>query len=148
MYDMLKAGLSAAVPFSKYVGVELQEVGGGFAKARLEQRPDVSNHIGTIHAGALFTAAETASGAAVAGAFVDLIGAIRPVAAKATVTYLKLARGTAICTAETSQPADELVRRLRADHKVVFDVVVTVADDSGQRLAMMSVSWDVRLVAT
>jgi uncharacterized protein (TIGR00369 family) len=134
-----------AVPFAKYVGIELLEVGDGFAKARLAQRPALSNHIGTMHAGALFTLAETASGAAMTGAFIDVIAGLRPVAAEASAVYLKLARGIVSCTATVSEPAEELRRRLREEQKVVFDVRVDLFGENDQPVAAMTVSWNVRL---
>jgi uncharacterized protein (TIGR00369 family) len=139
--------MSEAVPFAKYLGVELLEVGDGFAKARLIQRQDLSNHIGTMHAGALFTLAETASGAAVAGAFADMIGSLRPVAAEARISYLKLARGIVSGTAKTSEPAVALRGRLHEAQKVVFDVLVELFRDDGQPVAAMTVSWNVRFSA-
>jgi uncharacterized protein (TIGR00369 family) len=139
--------MAEAVPFARLIGLELVEVGDGVAKARLVQRPEISNHIGSLHAGALFTLAETASGAAVAGAFLEMIGTIRPVAAEASISYLKLARGEVSCVARTAEPGDELRRRLRADGKVVFEVGVEVTREDGQRVAATSVSWHVRLIA-
>lgn len=145
MYEMIRAMMSEAVPFARYVGVELLEVGDGFAGARLVQQHDLSNHVGTIHAGALFTLAETTSGAAMAGAFVDMIAQLRPVAAEARIVYSKLVRGTVQCTAATSEPAEELRRRLREEHKVVFDVLVELINEDEQPVATMTVSWNVRL---
>jgi uncharacterized protein (TIGR00369 family) len=139
--------MSEAVPFAKYLGVELLEVGDGFAKARLVQRQDLSNHIGTMHAGALFTLAETASGAAVAGAFADMIGSLRPVAAEARISYLKLARGIVSGAAKTAEPAEALRRRLHEEQKVVFDVLVELFRDDDQPVAAMTVSWNVRFNA-
>ena len=66
-FDAIKAQLSAIVPFASYVGVALGEIGEGEATATLEQSHNTSNHIATMHAGALFTLAEAASGAAMAG---------------------------------------------------------------------------------
>ncbi|MEA3029935.1 MAG: hypothetical protein QOJ53_2146 [Sphingomonadales bacterium] len=146
MYDIIRSGLSEAVPFAKYLGIELLDVGDGFASARLVLRRDVSNHLGTMHAGALFTLAETASGAAMTGAFIDMIGGLRPVTAEAKISYMKLARGTVSCTATISEPADALRRRLRAEHKVVFDVLVDLFREDGQPVATMRVAWNVRYV--
>lgn len=144
MFEIIRSGLSEAVPFAKYLGVELLEVGDGSARAQLVQRQDLSNHIGTMHAGALFTLAETASGAAVAGAFAEMIGNIRPVAAEAKILYLKLAKGIVSGTAKTAEPADALRRRLNEEQKVVFDVLVELFRDDGQAVAAMTVSWNVR----
>ena len=148
MYDAIRSVMAEAVPFAKYVGIELLEVGDGIAKARLIQRPDLSNHIGTMHAGALFTVAETASGAAVAGVFRELIGSIRPVAAEAKIAYLKLARGTISCTARTAEPGEALRRRLEAEQKVVFDVLVDLFREDGQPAAALSVAWHVRFASS
>lgn len=147
MYEMIRSAMAEAVPFAKHVGVELLEVGDGFATARLVQRPDLSNHIGTMHAGALFTLAETASGAAMTGAFIELIGDLRPVAAEASIAYLKLVKGRVGCTATTSEPAETLRRRLREERKVVLDVVVDLFNDEDQPVAKMKVSWNVRLAS-
>ncbi|NNK17011.1 MAG: DUF4442 domain-containing protein, partial [Sulfitobacter sp.] len=68
-YDMIKAHLDAAVPFARHVDVKLLEIGDGTASAELDQREEVSNHIQSMHAGAMFTLGEAASGAALAGAF-------------------------------------------------------------------------------
>jgi uncharacterized protein (TIGR00369 family) len=144
VYDAIRSGMIEAVPFARYLGIELLEVGDGFATAQLDQRPNLSNHIGTMHAGALFTLAETASGAAMAGAFADLIGSIRPVASDARIAFLKLAKGKLTCTARTVDPADALRRRLRDEGKVVFDVLVDVFRESGQRVATLTVTWHVR----
>ena len=70
-YDMIKAHLSKAVPFANHTGVVIEELAAGTARATLALRPEVSNHIGTMHAGAVFTLAEAASGAAMAGAFAN-----------------------------------------------------------------------------
>jgi uncharacterized protein (TIGR00369 family) len=147
MYDAIRSVIAQAVPFAKYVGVELLEVGDGVAKARLEQRPELSNHIGTMHAGALFALAETASGAAVAGMFKDVIGGLRPVAAEATISYLKLTKGMASCAAATAEPAETLRGRLEAERKAIFDVSVEIFREDGQTVAKMSVRWHVRFAA-
>lgn len=147
MYEVIRSGLADAVPFARHLGVELLEVGDGVAAARLIQRPDLSNHIGTMHAGALFTLAETASGAAVAGAFLDTIASIRPVAAEARIEYLKLARGTIGCTARTAEPAEALRRRLREERRVAFDVLVDLAGENAEPVARMTIAWRVRFAA-
>jgi acyl-coenzyme A thioesterase PaaI-like protein len=55
MHDLIKARMASTVPFLSYVGIEILEVAAGRAVAALEQRQDTSNHLSTIHAGALFT---------------------------------------------------------------------------------------------
>lgn len=57
-YDMIKSHLDSAVPFANHVGVKLLQIGDGTASAELEQRSEVSNHIQSMHAGAMFTLGE------------------------------------------------------------------------------------------
>ena len=57
-YDMIKSHLDSAVPFANHVGVKLLQIGDGTASAEQEQRGEVSNHIQSMHAGAMFTLGE------------------------------------------------------------------------------------------
>jgi acyl-coenzyme A thioesterase PaaI-like protein len=93
-YEMIKANLDTAVPFATHVGVKLLEIGDGVASAELAQRDAVSNHINSMHAGAMFTLGEAASGAAMAGALAPVILNMRPVAAVANIAFKKVAKGT------------------------------------------------------
>jgi len=147
MYDLIRSQMAGAVPFVKHLGIELLDVGDGFARAQLVQRPDLSNHLGTMHAGALFTLAETVSGGAMAGAFAEMIAGIRPVATEARIAYLKLARGTVAATAGTAEEAGALRRRLLDKGEVVFEVEVNLFREDEQRVATMTIAWNVRLAA-
>ena len=59
----------------------------------LPQEDHLHNHVGSQHAGALFSAGEAASGAAFVGAFAEHMGDITPLARNAEISYLKLAKG-------------------------------------------------------
>lgn len=144
MFELIRTQLAKAVPFAAHTGVELLEVGAGRAVARLPERPQVCNHIGTLHAGAVFTLGETASGGAMSGAFAERILSVRPVAAAARITYAKAARGSITATAASAVPAPDLLARLEAQGKVQFDVEVEFTDEQGQAVAGMVVTWHVR----
>lgn len=143
MRDMILAHLSQAVPFAAHVGVELVEMGDGEAKARLAERPEGLNHIATHHAGALFTLAEAASGAAMAGAFAPVLMGVRPVAAAAKIDYRRPAKGLITANAKTGQDGAALLSDLEANGKVRFGVHVTLQDEAGQEVAVMDVDWHV-----
>lgn len=145
IYEMIRAQMSATIPFARHADVELVEVAPGRGVAVLGETPTSVNHIGSQHAGALFTLGETASGAALAGAFADLMLNIRPVASNASIEYRKLARGKITATAVTSDDPAELHSTLQRDKKVVFDVAVTLADEAGVTVGSMTVRWQVRL---
>jgi len=142
-FEMIKAHLSTAVPFATHTGVVIEAVGPGTARATLPMRTEVANHIGTPHAGAVFTLAEAASGAAMAGAFAEILLGLRPVAAEARIAYLKLAKGTLLAEARTEQPPETLRATLDADGKVSFPVLVDVTDETGAQVARVEIAWHV-----
>ena len=146
-YDMIRAHLGTAVPFANTVGIELTALGDGTGTATLEQSPETSNHIGSQHAGAMFTLGEAASGAAVAGALAPVILQSRPVAKEARIAYVKIAKGLLTATAKTSRPGADLLAELQSEGKTVFDVTVDICDADGDTVCEMSVAWHVRPAA-
>jgi uncharacterized protein (TIGR00369 family) len=143
-YEIIRDQLGQAVPFARHTGVKLTHVEQGLARAELEQTASSLNHIGTQHAGALFTLGETASGGAMAGVFADRILNVRPIAGEAQVRYLRLAKGRITAEARVVGSRDTLVAALERDAKVSFDVAVTMRDDGGQYVATMRVAWTVK----
>lgn len=146
-FDALRAQLSAVVPFASYVGVTLGEIGEGRALATLEQGHNTSNHIATMHAGALFTLAEAASGAAMAGMFLERLAALRPVAASSTISYVRPAKGLITAHAAVEGDKAALFAALDAQGKVRFPVTIRMEDAEGREVAQMSVDWHVSALA-
>lgn len=140
-YEMIKDHLDKAIPFANHVGVKLLEIGDGSASAELDQRGEVENHIGSMHAGAMFTLGEAASGAALAGAFGPAILQMRPVAATAGITYKKVAKGLLTAHAKASLPAAELMQAIEDTGKVAFDIHVDIQDAEGDTVVEMVVNW-------
>ena len=143
-YEALRAGIAAAVPYNQHLGLELVEVADGRAVARLPEGDHLNNHVGTQHAGGLFSAAEAASGAAFVGGFAERMGEITPLARRASIDYTALARGPIDATATLGEPAAALLERLDADGRVEFDVAIALTDAAGKQVAAMTVTWNVR----
>lgn len=143
MHEMILAHLRSAVPFAAHVGVVLTAVGDGTGAAELPEAPHGLNHIGTHHAGALFTLAEAASGAAMAGAFAPNLLSVRPVAASAAIDYRKPARGLVRATAQVEDDPAALRAALAENGKVRFKVAVTLSNENGDVVATMGVDWHV-----
>jgi acyl-coenzyme A thioesterase PaaI-like protein len=144
-FDAIAQGLTQAVPFAGYLGLEIKSVAPGEAVVVLPERAELNNHVGSQHAGALFTAAETASGAAFVGAFVERMGEVTPLARSAEVSYEKIAKGPIEATAKLGVPAAEALATLDAEGKVVFPCEIELADESGTQVATATVHWHVRL---
>jgi uncharacterized protein (TIGR00369 family) len=144
-FDAIAQGMTQAVPFAGFLGVEVTSVSAGEAVAVLPERAELKNHVGSQHAGALFTAAETASGAAFVGAFAERMGDVTPLARNAEISYEKIAKGPIEAKATLGVPADEALATLDAEGKVVFPCEIELTDASGQRVATATVQWHVRL---
>jgi uncharacterized protein (TIGR00369 family) len=144
-FDAIAQGMTQAVPFAGFLGVEVTSLSAGEATAVLPERAELKNHVGSQHAGALFTAAETASGAAFVGAFAERMGDVTPLARNADISYEKIAKGPIEAKATLGVPANEALATLDAEGKVVFPCEIELTDASGQRVATATVQWHVRL---
>lgn len=145
VYEQIKKQAIEAVPFARHTGVVALEAGRGTSLAQLKQRPEVSNHVGTVHAAALFALGEAASGIAMAGAVAPLILAVRPVVAEARIQYLKPAQGTISAQGQVREEPDALVKQLQAEGKARLNVDVTLRDEQGTIVGEMTVEWHTRL---
>jgi uncharacterized protein (TIGR00369 family) len=144
-FDAIAQGMTQAVPFAGHLGLEITSVGEGEAVVRLPDRDELTNHVGSQHAGALFTVAETASGAAFVGAFAERLGEVTPLARNAEISYVKVARGPVDAAATLAIDKDEALATLDADGKVVFPCEIALTDSAGQLVATATVQWHVRL---
>jgi hypothetical protein len=73
------------VPFVKTIGIE---------DAKLHKSQNIENHLGSIHAGAIFTFAENASGEYLRELFLDLEDKIIPLLRESSIKYKKQANNT------------------------------------------------------
>lgn len=143
-YAALPGLFAAAVPFAGFLGVEYDSVSPDEAVLRLRDDPAKHNHIGTLHAGALFALAESASGIVVIAAIADKLAGVTPLAARAEITYGKVARGDVTATARIEGGAAPVLETLERDGKVRFPVAVELKDESGQPCATVTVDWHLR----
>lgn len=143
MSDEMIAMFQNAVPFANTVGIKIHEMADGRAVASVTVREEIANHLGTLHAGATFTLAETASGCAMSSVFGPKIFELRPVAAESTIGFKKLAKGTITAKAATTLGASEILSTLESDGKVRFGVDVDLIDEEEDIVATVSVDWHV-----
>ena len=146
-YEAIAQGMTQAVPFAGHLGLEITSIAEGEAVVVLPERPELNNHVGSQHAGALFTAAETASGGAFVGAFAERMADVTPLARAAEVSYEKIARGPIEARAKLGVPAEEALATLDAEGKVQFPCEIELFDGEGNRVATATVQWHVRLNA-
>ncbi|MCL7376606.1 DUF4442 domain-containing protein [Streptomyces sp. 35G-GA-8] len=144
--DQLPLGetLAATVPMIRTLGLEFLETTAERAVLRLPDQPDYHNHLGGPHAGAMFTLAESASGAVVLAAFGDQLQRAVPLAVTAEIGYRKLAKGIVTATATLGRPAADVVAELDAGERPEFPVAVTLTREDGAVTGEMTVVWTLR----
>lgn len=143
-YEAVRAGLEQAIPFNQHVGLKVVEVAEGKGVVELPDDDNLKNHVGSQHAGALFSAAEAASGAAFVGAFAEHLGGITPLAEKAEISYRKLAKGPITAIGTLGEDKAALLGTLESEGRVRFPVEVELTNDDGEAVATMTVGWYVK----
>ncbi|ADV67775.1 DUF4442 domain-containing protein [Deinococcus maricopensis] len=134
-----------AIPMNRTLGVHITGVGVGRADGTCAVRPDIQNHIGTIHAAAQFCLAEAVSGAACAGAFVAHLDGATPLIEKLETHYVAIARGDVTAHAE-AEPADVASAQAAyaQDGKARLLVPVRVTDSEGKVVMQALAHWYLR----
>lgn len=145
--EMIRSGIEG-MPYNAMLGVRIVEMDHGHARGTLAARPEVGNHVGTMHAGAQFSLIEATSGAAVSSAFLDLLGRATPLAQGADLTYKRPVRGDASAEAHLSADEVERVRvELETQGRARFDVQVSIRDADGTLATEATMRWYIRLNA-
>jgi acyl-coenzyme A thioesterase PaaI-like protein len=136
--------LTATVPMARTLGLEFLQTTAERAVLRLPDQPGFHNHLGGPHAGAMFTLAESASGAVVLAAFGDQLPRAVPLAVRAEIGFSRLAMGPVTATARLGRPIAEVVAELDAGQRPEFPVAVEITREDGAVTAGMSVVWTLR----
>lgn len=136
--------LAATVPMTRTLELEFLETTPERAVVRLPDRAAYHNHVGGPHAGAMFTLAESASGAIVIAAFGDQMHRAVPLAVKAEIGYKKLAMGVVTATATLGRPIADVVAELDAGERPEFPVAIAITREDGAVTGEMTVVWTLR----
>jgi acyl-coenzyme A thioesterase PaaI-like protein len=132
--------LLATVPMARTLNLEFLETTSERAVVRMPDQADYHNHVG----GAMFTLAESASGAIVIAAFGDQLSRAVPLAVKAEIGYKKLAMGVVTATATLGRPVAEVVAELDAGKRPEFPVAIEIQRADGAVTGEMTVVWTLR----
>ncbi|MBU7600067.1 DUF4442 domain-containing protein [Streptomyces sp. P38-E01] len=134
----------ASVPMTATLNLEFLETGADRAVVRMPDQSAYHNHVGGPHAGAMFTLAESASGAIVMSAFADQLGRAVPLAVRAEISYQKLAMGPVTATAKLGRPVAEVVAELDEGERPEFAVEIDITREDGAVTGQMSIVWTLR----
>ncbi len=143
-FDVVKTNFPKLVPMVGTLGLEFESLDETTAVMRLPDQQQFHNHVAGPHAGAMFSLAESASGALVLANFGDRMAQATPLAVEATIRYKKLAMGDVIATAVLSRPANEILAELDAGQRPEFNVDITIATSDVGVTGEMVIKWTLK----
>lgn len=145
--EQVKLGLPQQVPMVATLNLAFGELTPERAVMILPDQPAYRNHVGGPHAGAMFTLAESASGALILLNFGHLLDRAIPLAVSAEIRYLRLAMGEVTASATSDRTAADVIAELDsgARPELTIDVSLTAG---GRETGRMSIRWTLKPVST
>ena len=146
--DLVRAQYPAMVPMVTTLDLEFLDLALDRCVMRLPDVAAYRNHVGGPHAGAMWTLAESASGALVFVHFGDLMADVTPFPVEATIRFLKVALGPVTATATLGAAAADAVATLESGKRPEFPVEIELTTGEGDdRLVTgaMTVTWTLKL---
>lgn len=142
--EFVKSALPQSVPMVATLDLQFRHLDLDEAVMVLPDQAAYHNHVGGPHAGAMFTLAESASGALILANFGDVLDRVVPLAVSAEIRYLKLAMGEVIATATMGSSAAEVLAQLDAGKRpeLLIEVALCVAD--GTKTGHMTIRWTLK----
>lgn len=142
--DGVKIGFPQAVPMVGTMNLEFGELSAHRAVMTLPDQREFHNHVGGPHAGAMFTLAESASGALVLANFGDRLTDATPLAVEADIRYLKLAMGPVTATATLDRPGSEILAELDGGVRPEFTIAIDLTTLDGTLTGQMNIVWTLK----
>ncbi len=124
--------LGLAVPYARTISPEFLEIAPGVARVRMRDRRRVRNHLGSVHAAALFNLGELTANTALSAA---QPAGVRWIPTGSSIVYEKKARGTLEAIARL-EPVD-----WSRSHEVAGEA--RIVDAGGDVVARVQMKWRV-----
>jgi uncharacterized protein (TIGR00369 family) len=140
----LVSQMPTAVPMVGTLNIEFLELAPQRVVLRLPDQAPFHNHIGGLHAGAMFTLAETATGAIVLGNFGVHMDRATPLAVDATIRYRKIAMGPLYAEALMHDTPESILARLDAGERPEFRIEVSLATEDWTVTGEASFLWTLK----
>lgn len=115
------AMIGRIIPYTGTVRAEVERLDEGVAEVRMRDRPELRNHLHSLHAAALFNLVELTANIALSSQMPD---DARFIVASMSIDYLKKARGDVVSRCE--------VPMITSSQRHEFTIDVTITDTSGE----------------
>ena len=140
---MTLEALLARIPYVMWHGIRVLGQAPGQVKLSLNGREEVANYVGTMHAGALYTLAETAAGVVANAIISDNLAYV--LLREGNVRYTRPAEGEVVATAKVDalvarQAQAKFAEQARAD----VEVGVTIENAKGDSVFVGTFDYALR----
>jgi len=128
------------IPFNDFIGLKKSDREGYIMQ--LESGDIYHNHLGTVHASALFALAEASSGEFLLRDFTEAEINVIPVVRKVAVKYSRPVRGPVWSKAgyrDTDRNKIEL--ELKTKNRSLFTIIVELTDGNGNKVMTADIEW-------
>ena len=145
---LVSAQYASMVPMVATLGIEFVDLDHQTCTMLLPDRSDYHNHVGGMHAGAMWTLAESASGALVFTNFGDRMADLTPFPVEATIRFLKVALGPVTATATLGAEAATAIATMESGTRPEFPVEIELSTGTGEERLVtgsMTVTWTLKL---
>lgn len=133
------------LPFNQLVNLTYSP--GDPHRLELPFRAELTNHLGDLHAAALYALAEAASARCLQQEFGEVGFPVVPVVRRAEVKYQRPARSTVAAEARLeAESRDAFLDQLSRRGRAAIDVAVTVGDVEGKPVLRANFQWFVAKV--
>ncbi|WP_420497295.1 YiiD C-terminal domain-containing protein [Parafrankia sp. FMc2] len=130
-FDRIREIANAIVPFRRFVGIDITEIDAERSVVEIPDRADLTNQLGTVHAGALFLAADLAGAAAVAGALAARLSRFESLVVRdARSAFRRPARGRIRAVGLVDERETRRVRAGTGPERFDLDVRAVLYDDA------------------
>ena len=129
------------IPFNKFIGLQQADTEND-SIFKLEQKKEYLNHLGTIHASALFALAEASSGEFLLNEFKDYKLDILPVVRKVEIKYSKPANETVFskaCIIDSN--TKDIINELQIKKRIIVKVRVDIFGNDKEKLFTSVFDW-------
>lgn len=135
--------LSWMSPFNRHLKARLIEWTNEKTVISVKRIRRVRNHVGSIHAGALFTLGETCAGLVIIRNFP--FGKYRPLMSDVKVNYSKQARGDVVgeCVLSAADLA-KMYEALQRDEIPSLEMTTNIMNDQNEIIAVVTTQWQVK----
>jgi len=125
------------IPFVKLSTISSEDTG----SLSLDKKDEITNHINTIHAGAIFTLAETQSGVYLKEIFPSLDGMVIPILRESQIKYKKPAEKKIFAYADVSDEAIDKFKKIFENKSRATIRVDVKIKDLNNIIAIASFTW-------